>query len=458
MKVRSLLFIIFISLCGLTITTNNTGGIIVVKSKPTDNEIGYDDIFDNHFFLTNGEIHLSGQTVVRDQHWKHQTQFILPEQFDPISFEINKTDGFWYLRVPEEKLERELNFDVYFRKSIAPIRSPKEAFRFDTTPQMLQKPTSRDKQIAEYYDQKNAFLRKYCNDFGLSASFEATWQTIIAYEKMATVLGVQHELNRWNTDYLRQITERYTDQLNNDSLLHLPDYRRSAQLMAGILVFLKVKAPTLSNWYEVIGTHFQGITRDYLGCMLLVNTRNGTSKVKYSEEEWAICEADFLKSASDERYKEYLTKSRLKEEYLSDSRHGTLLNLDKKTIDFYQLHEGNGIVYIDFWASWCAPCRAEMPASKKLSTYYSTKGVQFVYISTDTNPAAWEKASRQIGLPDSTSYIIPNAKSSALVQKFKISTIPRYMIIGKDGKVINADAPRPSDPKLRVMFDELLKK
>jgi hypothetical protein len=56
------------------------------------------------------------------------------------------------------------------------------------------------------------------------------------------------------------------------------------------------------------------------------------------------------------------------------------------------------------------------------------------------------------------SYLIANPEKSELIRQFKINAIPRYMIIGKDGKVINADAPRPSDPKLRVLFDELLKK
>ncbi|RDB05083.1 hypothetical protein DVG78_16085 [Runella aurantiaca] len=53
---------------------------------------------------------------------------------------------------------------------------------------------------------------------------------------------------------------------------------------------------------------------------------------------------------------------------------------------------------------------------------------------------------------------MPNAKQSEIAKQFNLSSIPRYVLIGKDGKVFSADAPRPGDPKLRKLFDELLKK
>jgi hypothetical protein len=96
-----------------------------------------------------------------------------------------------------------------------------------------------------------------------------------------------------------------------------------------------------------------------------------------------------------------------------------------------------------------------MPDSKKLQKDYANKGINFIYISTDENPAAWERASKKIELSESESYLLP--KNSSLTKQFKITSIPRYMIISKDGKVINADAPRPSDPKIRKIFDDLLK-
>ncbi|GAB2794512.1 hypothetical protein GCM10027275_44520 [Rhabdobacter roseus] len=132
-------------------------------------------------------------------------------------------------------------------------------------------------------------------------------------------------------------------------------------------------------------------------------------------------------------------------------------SLNKFTLKDLKTKHAGKIIYIDFWASWCAPCRAEMPESKQLSEEYTKKGVNFVYVSIDDNAAAWERASKQIGIPDASSYLLPSSKNSTIAKQFNISTIPRYVLIDKDGKVIDADAPRPSDPKIRSLFDKLLK-
>ncbi|WP_259015388.1 TlpA family protein disulfide reductase [Emticicia fluvialis] len=118
----------------------------------------------------------------------------------------------------------------------------------------------------------------------------------------------------------------------------------------------------------------------------------------------------------------------------------------------------NQLTYIDFWASWCVPCRQEMPDSKKLAIDYKNKGINFIYISMDDNPVAWQKAIKQIGLSETHNYLLPKGNDPEIAKKLKVNFIPRYMIMDKEGKIINTDAPRPSDPKIREIFDELLKK
>lgn len=137
----------------------------------------------------------------------------------------------------------------------------------------------------------------------------------------------------------------------------------------------------------------------------------------------------------------------------------TLLKLDtEKEILWNDLMKNGDLKYIDFWATWCGACRAEFPNSKKLSETYSKEGVSFVYVSLDGNIGAWERVSEKEGLPNAKSYLLPDYKNSAVAKQFGIYALPRYMIVGKDGQVINADAPRPSDPKIKELLDELLKK
>jgi hypothetical protein len=95
-----------------------------------------------------------------------------------------------------------------------------------------------------------------------------------------------------------------------------------------------------------------------------------------------------------------------------------------------------------------------MTASKKMQKGYEKKGINFIYI--DDNPAAWEKAANQIGLNEKESYLLPKGNDSDFSRKNKITSIPRYLLIDKNGKVIDSNAPRPSDPNLKELFDKLL--
>ena len=114
--------------------------------------------------------------------------------------------------------------------------------------------------------------------------------------------------------------------------------------------------------------------------------------------------------------------------------------------------------YIDFWASWCMPCKIEMPGSIALSRSYEKKGIKVLYLSIDENQESWKKATKQWGLKDQRNLLLTNPEASEIIRTFEVSAIPRYMIMDKEGKIINNDAPRPSDPKIREVFDELLKK
>lgn len=105
------------------------------------------------------------------------------------------------------------------------------------------------------------------------------------------------------------------------------------------------------------------------------------------------------------------------------------------------------VVYMDFWASWCTPCRAEMKngAPKLHEKFKDNKDVVFLYISIDSQVADWKKAIADDkiegvhGLSQATAGV-----QSPAAKAFDILGIPRYVIIGKDGKIFDNDAPRPS--------------
>ena len=112
-------------------------------------------------------------------------------------------------------------------------------------------------------------------------------------------------------------------------------------------------------------------------------------------------------------------------------------------------------VYIDVWATWCAPCKAEIPALKVLSEKYKDKDIVFVSISVDKKRAyqAWKDMIKEKEM-DGVQLYAPNDWNSKFVQEYGITGIPRFILIDKEGMIVNANAPRPSDPGLIMLFNK----
>jgi len=115
---------------------------------------------------------------------------------------------------------------------------------------------------------------------------------------------------------------------------------------------------------------------------------------------------------------------------------------------------GKRPVIIDCWASWCAPCLQQFPYSEELEIKYAGE-VDFVYLSFDKDKQKWIDKSAQLLLKNN-SYLLDNYFKSNFANHFDIETIPRYIIFDKHGQLVNANAPRPSDPALTKLLDKLI--
>lgn len=122
--------------------------------------------------------------------------------------------------------------------------------------------------------------------------------------------------------------------------------------------------------------------------------------------------------------------------------------------DVIASHKGK-LVYMDIWASWCGPCKAEMPASHKLQEKYKDKDVEFIYVSIDRNNKAWESATQQFQLTEN-SYLARNYPKAKLFQTNNVSSIPRYMLFDKNGRLVDSNASRPSSTRISEVIDAFL--
>lgn len=110
------------------------------------------------------------------------------------------------------------------------------------------------------------------------------------------------------------------------------------------------------------------------------------------------------------------------------------------------------ILFIDFWASWCKPCREQFPELAKISNEFNTKGLTILGVSIDENKDKWLKA-MEIENPKWENVIDIEGFSGKLANKYGIFAIPYNILIDEKGQVIANDI---SLEKLRKVLNSLI--
>jgi len=106
-------------------------------------------------------------------------------------------------------------------------------------------------------------------------------------------------------------------------------------------------------------------------------------------------------------------------------------NNDLETINLSDF-EGKGVM-LNFWATYCKPCEAEMPYMEELYPKYKDKGVEIIAVSLDATPLVIHKFINKYDL----TFPIPHDSKGQVMDLYKIGPIPSTFFIGPDGKIVN---------------------
>lgn len=115
--------------------------------------------------------------------------------------------------------------------------------------------------------------------------------------------------------------------------------------------------------------------------------------------------------------------------------------------DFYGKY-----LYIDLWATWCGPCRKEIPFLKELEKKFKGKNITFLSLSTDQDKAGWEEMVKSAQLSGVQLLI---GRDSQFQQDYHINGIPHCILLDPAGKIVDSNMARPSSPDIEKILNAL---
>jgi thiol-disulfide isomerase/thioredoxin len=165
----------------------------------------------------------------------------------------------------------------------------------------------------------------------------------------------------------------------------------------------------------------------------------------------------WMQENSDSEFAQFLKKQYLNHQKTRKGKPAPKLALKDRNGKLIALSDFLGkVVYLEFWASWCGPCIMEAPNFKKLYSSFAPKGVVFLSVSIDENENLWLKMLDKLKIPGF--HVRAKGRTDSNILNYSVNGIPRYFCIGKNGEIVDSNAPSPSQLEIGTLLDSELKK
>ncbi|MCB0736801.1 MAG: TlpA family protein disulfide reductase, partial [Bacteroidetes bacterium] len=246
-------------------------------------------------------------------------------------------------------------------------------------------------------------------------------------------IQVQHEYYDFLEDYNLPAIAEMENRAMNDFLFSYMIDREMTGRNAGKQAYVSA--------YNYAKRNFQGEVRDAaMGHILTEHIKNAKSKEEYEQlkknvEEYRTIAQEKFVANIDARFNEMglMIPGFPAPDF-------TLENLDGKKVS---LSDFKGkLVVLDFWGTWCGPCKQQLPYSKKIEEKYKDRDdLVFLFVALERGPKeTWKQFVNQNQLPGVHLY----SRQDRQLLPYNIVSVPRYMLIDKEGNIYDANASRPS--------------
>jgi thiol-disulfide isomerase/thioredoxin len=271
-------------------------------------------------------------------------------------------------------------------------------------------------------------------------------------------------------EYLKENGETFSDE--EIAMMEAIKTMKTDEELEQESIFNKTYGKTRGSFYEKYGSSMSDmstskyysnrdeIIKAYFGksdafLYDVVRFQTASKKLKdyevYSDEELTVVQNELKDpflinyiAVENERTKETIE--------LNKSKGGYTVNTVEKTegdelFDAMLKKFKGKVVYVDFWATWCGPCKSGIKRVAPLKEEMKNEDVVFLYVTNQTSPTGtWEKAITNI---KGEHYRVSADEWNYLSEKFKISGIPHYTLVDRKGQVVK--------PKLRPISNDRLK-
>lgn len=198
----------------------------------------------------------------------------------------------------------------------------------------------------------------------------------------------------------------------------------------------------VGNTFKTFRKTFIDKNKKHMACLYALQGLNPDTDFEYFSLVDSVLLRNFVKSDQVQQFHRFYQKMSEKRKALSQNEKMTALGMPAPEISLptpagqtISLSSLRGkVVLIDFWASWCGPCRVENKHLKELYAKYNEEGFEILQISIDTKRKDWIDAIKKDDLPWIN--ISDLKANTAAVMVYNVQSIPQTVLVDKDGKII----------------------
>lgn len=314
----------------------------------------------------------------------------------------------------------------------------------------------RDKLFQDIYERQIEFIIMKGPKYGLSRNFIDKVKQLMLAKMIINKFQEQVHNYKYASDlkkFYKNEFITYIDSLNDKGLKDSYELKLAALYLNEVVTY-----PHKASFEKTKQFFNRSPFKEFLLSKYLYDriNSNDTSVNKYLAEYYSIC-LD-IGYVNDIKTLEILKRPG---RHVAENGLASLINSKGEQTTFTAfLNQNKGkIIYLDFWATWCLPCIKEMPNSARLRSEYRNRNIAFAYISIDDDIKSWQEHEiAQSFPPEVSSFTLVNNDNNELLKAVKLTDIPRYIIIDKEGGFYNLNAPRPGSLDVRKMLNSLLDK